>query len=231
MIEKKLNMIRQDRKIPVSVVFLGPPASGKGTAASYLKDKHKIGSVSPGNIFKKIRSENSDLAKLVIESTKDGGLCPDWITNQVVLQEAENLISNGAKSITLDGFPRTEEQLLFLNENYDVGLFVYASTHWMTLRKMVSCRRICKTCSKVFSTKDLPNCNDFMSDFCAIKSENNWEQRWDDNPEFFAKRFKVYKKETLPVIKEVSKYSNFIKLDLLKNENYKIIESYLKLFL
>ena len=82
--EKKYNTNHPDFKIPVSVVFLGPPASGKGTTASYLENQYNIKSVSPGNIFKKIRNENSELSKLVIESTKDGGLCPDWLTNEIV---------------------------------------------------------------------------------------------------------------------------------------------------
>lgn len=227
MIEKNHSTIQQDFKIPVSVVFLGPPASGKGTTASYLKDKHKVESVSPGNIFKKIRFEDSELSKLVIETTKDGGLCPDWLTNEVVKKEAEFLISKGAKSITLDGYPRTIEQLDFLNSNYDVKLFIYASTHWMTLKKMVSCRRNCKTCNKVFSTKNIPPCDNFNLETCAVKSKSNWEQRWDDTPEFFSKRFNVYKKETLPVIKEVSKYNNFVKLDLFQNNSYEFIENYL----
>ena len=227
MIEKSHNLIQQDFKIPVSVVFLGPPASGKGTAASYLKEKFNIESVSPGNIFKRIRYENSELAKLVIETTKDGGLCPDWLTNEIVKNEAEKLISNGAQSITLDGFPRTVEQLNFLNKNFDVKLFLYASTHWMTLKKMVSCRRNCKTCNKVFSTKSIPDCDKKTSDTCASNSVLNWEQRWDDTPELFTKRFNVYKKETLPVIKKVSKYQNFIKVDLFKNESYELIENYL----
>lgn len=225
--EKNYNTNHPDFKIPVSVVFLGPPASGKGTTASFLEKEFNIKPVSPGNIFKKIRNENSELSKLVIESTKDGGLCPDWLTNEIVKTESLNLIKLGAKSITLDGFPRTKQQLDFLNNNFDVELFVYSSTHWMTLRKMATNRRNCKTCNKVFSINTIPACSDSNSG-CALISEQNWETRWDDHPDFFAKRYKTYKKETLPVIQEVSKYSNFIKLDLFNEENYETIISLLQ---
>lgn len=225
--EKNYNTNHPDFKIPVSVVFLGPPASGKGTTASYLENQYNIKSISPGNIFKKIRNENSELSKLVIESTKDGGLCPDWLTNEIVKTESLNLIKLGAHSITLDGFPRTKQQLDFLNNNFDVKLFVYSSTHWMTLRKMATNRRNCKACNKVFSVNTIPSCYDLNSD-CALISKQNWETRWDDHPDFFAKRYKTYKKETLPVIQEVSKYSNFIKIDLFNEENYEIIISLLQ---
>jgi len=80
--EKNYNTNHPDFKIPVSVVFLGPPASGKGTTASFLEKEFNIKPLSPGNIFKKIRNENSELSTLVIESTKDGGLCPHWLTTR-----------------------------------------------------------------------------------------------------------------------------------------------------
>jgi adenylate kinase len=225
--EKNYNTNHPDFKIPVSVVFLGPPASGKGTTASYLENQYNIKSVSPGNIFKKIRNENSELSKLIIESTKDGGLCPDWLTNEIVKTESLNLIKLGAHSITLDGFPRTKQQLDFLNKHFDINLFVYSSTHWMTLRKMATNRRNCKECNKVFSINTKLTCLNSSSE-CALISKTNWETRWDDHPDFFAKRYNTYKKETLPVIKEVSKYSNFIKLDLFDEKNYETIISLLQ---
>lgn len=227
--EKNYNTNHLDFKIPVSIVFLGPPGSGKGTAATYLHEKYSIESVSPGNIFKSIRNEDTDLSKLVIETTKDGGLCPDWLTNEIVKNESQKLIKNGANSITLDGYPRTIEQLNFLNENYDVKLFVYASTHWMTLRKMVTNRRNCSICKRVFSKNSTLTCTNTHLEKCAGFSDIFWEKRWDDTPEFFAKRFSTYKKETLPVIKEVSKYNNFIKLDLFENDSYAKIENFLKI--
>jgi adenylate kinase family enzyme len=46
---------------------------------------------------------------------------------------------------------------------------------------------------------------------------SEWEKRWDDTPEFFAKRYQVFKKETLPVIEAVKSFKNYIKLDLIKD--------------
>lgn len=225
--KKEYNTIPQNFKIPVSVVFLGPPASGKGTAASYLEEKYNIKSVSPGNIFKKIRNESSELSQLVIETTKDGGLCPDWLTNEIVKAESLKLIENGAHSITLDGFPRTIQQLNFLENNFDVKLFIYSSTHWMTLKKMAKNRRFCSVCDKVFSINSSPVC-DREEQECSAKSIENWAIRWDDNEDFFSKRYKVYRKETLPVILEISEYYNFMKLDLFSKDSMKTIEHFLQ---
>lgn len=54
---------------------------------------------------------------------------------------------------------------------------------------------------------------------CNILDYSTWEIRWDDTPEFFAKRYQVFKKETEPVILAVKDRSNYIKLDLIKNED------------
>lgn len=206
------------------IVFLGPPASGKGTAANYLEKKHNIKSISPGFIFKKIRNDNSELAELVKESVKDGGLCPSWLTNKLVQQETNNLLMQGYHTISLDGFPRTLEQLEFLNNNYNVLLFVHSNTNWNIMKKLVTQRRNCKVCNSVFSTN-----NSYFENECC-KLEDNWEKRWDDTPEMFAKRYKVYKQETFPIIEKIKKLENYIKVDLIKNiYAYREIEKALSL--
>jgi len=203
-------------KIPVAICFLGSPASGKGTMASKIQEQLGYPSVSPGNIFKSIRDQKTETAELVRESVKDGGLCPTWLTNKIVLEESQRLIESGAKYITLDGFPRTLDQLDFLLENYDIKYFLHSATHYMTMRKLVTNRRSCKDCKAVFSCL---NPQAACSKNCNILDSSTWETRWDDTPEFFAKRYQVFKKETEPVILAVKDRSNYIKLDLIKNED------------
>ena len=203
-------------KIPVAICFLGSPASGKGTMASKIQEHLGYPSVSPGNIFKSIRDQKTETAELVRESVKDGGLCPTWLTNKIVLEESQRLIESGTKYITLDGFPRTLDQLDFLLENYDIKYFLHSATHYMTMRKLVTNRRSCKDCKAVFSCL---NPQAACSKNCNILDSSTWETRWDDTPEFFAKRYQVFKKETEPVILAVKGRSNYIKLDLIKNED------------
>lgn len=213
-------------KIPVAICFLGPPASGKGTMAAKIQEHLGYPSVSPGNIFKTIREQKTETAHLVRESVKDGGLCPTWLTNKIVLEESQKLIDSGAKYITLDGFPRTLDQLDFLLENYDIKYFLHSTSHYMTMKKLVMNRRGCKNCKAVFSCLNPPSA---CSKDCNILDSSTWETRWDDTPEFFAKRYQVFKKETEPVILAVTDKSNYIKLDLIKNEeSLKILIDLLK---
>lgn len=221
--KEKKNMSLDNFKIPVAVVFIGPPGSGKGTTASRLQEDFKIKSLSPGEIFKNIRSQENELANLVIESTKDGGLCPDWLTNKIVEHESKKIIENGYTSISLDGYPRTIEQLEYLNTHFDVKLFVHANSDYNTLEKMITNRRNCKTCKKVFSKNLSFSCGEQDKLYCAANSEANWEIRWDDNPELFQKRYTVYEKQTLPIIEKVCNLKNYMKLNLFDEESYKVI--------
>jgi len=201
-------------KIPVSICFLGAPASGKGTMAAKIQKEFNYPSVSPGNIFKNIREQKGETADLVRESIKDGGLCPSWLTNKIVMEESKKLIDNGAEFITLDGFPRKLDQLEYLLENFDIKYFLYCNTHYQTLKKLVLNRRNCMVCKTVFSALCVPgNC----SESCNIKDEKTWEKRWDDTPDLFSKRYKVYKNETYPVVTAVKDFDNFIEIDLIKD--------------
>jgi adenylate kinase len=216
-------MNNQVNKIPVAAVFLGPPASGKGTAASYLDKKFDIKPVSPGNIFKNLRNQNTELSNLIIETTKDGGLCPDWLTNQVVFEEATNLINKGAKSISLDGYPRTLEQLDFLLEKFEIKFFIFSNPDLETLKISAEERRNCFHCKKVFSIKRANLiCTEDVEN-CAIKSNLHWEKRWDDDLDVFNKRILTYNAETFPVIEKLCNFDNFIKINLLDENSSKII--------
>lgn len=201
-------------KIPVSICFLGAPASGKGTLASKIQKKFDHPSVSPGLIFKNIRDQDGETAELIRESTKDGGLCPTWLTNRVVMEESKKLIQNGADYITLDGFPRRLDQLEFVLENFEVKYFLYCNSDYQTLKKMVVNRRSCKICKNIFSLLNLPEA---CGENCDIQNPETWEKRWDDTPELFEKRYQVYKKETFPVVSAVKNLKNFIEFDLIKD--------------
>ena len=221
-------MNQENFKIPIEIVFIGPPASGKGTTAEYFREKHNIIPISPGNIFRNLLNKNTTLSELIIETTKDGGLCPDYLTNQIVNEEIKKNFNNNLK-ISLDGYPRTKEQLEFLLENFQVKLFVQSNANYEILKQSALNRRFCKKCNKTISIK-LPNSHcEFGKDNKTQICKEFWEKRSDDNLSIFEQRFYNYEKYTLPVFDIIKSFANYVKIDLFDLNSYKELEKQLEL--
>lgn len=100
------------------VIFLGPPAAGKGTQSVNVAEKYCICHLSTGDMLRAAISEGSEIgkrAKAVIES---GNLVSDEIMVDMI-KDAINRpqCKNG---FLLDGFPRTTPQAekVFLTHHF-----------------------------------------------------------------------------------------------------------------
>jgi len=89
----------------MNIILLGPPGSGKGTQAGYIKKKYNTEHVSTGDILRKEVSSDSDLGLEAKQYMDSGNLVPD----QIIIEMVTNYIAD-IPSILLDGFPRTLEQ-------------------------------------------------------------------------------------------------------------------------
>ena len=89
------------------LVFLGPPASGKGTQASMICRKLGIPSISTGEMLR-IAREKGQLSQNFVTQMASGQLIPDETMIQLVHQRI--LQQDCEKGFILDGFPRTRPQ-------------------------------------------------------------------------------------------------------------------------
>jgi adenylate kinase len=90
------------------LVFLGAPASGKGTQAAALTEELGVPKISTGDMLRAARSAGTALGKAADGYMKTGALVPD----EVVIGLVEERISepDAANGFILDGFPRTVAQ-------------------------------------------------------------------------------------------------------------------------
>ena len=96
------------------LIFFGPPGAGKGTQAKFISKKFSITHLSTGDILRDKLSEDSDLSKEVKEIIDKGKLVSDSILNMIV---SERLVKEDCKKgFLLDGYPRTIQQSIFLEE-------------------------------------------------------------------------------------------------------------------
>jgi len=200
-------MLMDSNKLKCSFCLLGPPASGKGTIGSMLFEKLGCPIITPGDIYRRLREEDSDLGHLARESLKDGGYCPDFLTNEIILEETRKLVPKG---VILDGFPRTMVQFDYLMENFNVQNFLYFDAPYESLIHAATNRVQCSSCGKIWSKI-------MNEDDCCRCIGRVWKERFDDSAEMYPKRYEVYMDLTSPIINTVETLDNYKKFQSLGN--------------
>ncbi len=98
----------------LNIVLFGPPGAGKGTQAEKLISKYNLVHLSTGDIFRSNIKGETDLGKLAKSYMDKGELVPDSVTIQMLEKEVE--ANQSANGFIFDGFPRTTNQAVALDE-------------------------------------------------------------------------------------------------------------------
>jgi adenylate kinase len=91
-----------------NLVLFGPPGAGKGTQATFLKEKYDLVHISTGDVFRYNIKNETALGMLAKSFMDKGELVPDQVTIDMLNKEVEK--NAGAKGFIFDGFPRTSAQ-------------------------------------------------------------------------------------------------------------------------
>ena len=95
------------------LLIMGPPGAGKGTQAKRIAQHYAIPAISTGDIFRAMKTADTDLARQVRQIMASGGYVSDEITNEIVADRlAEDDVESG---FLLDGYPRTLPQVDWLD--------------------------------------------------------------------------------------------------------------------
>lgn len=194
------------------MIFLGPPACGKGTQTSKLAEYFGFPHVDTGSLLRaeiKNGTENGKIAKQYID---EGKLVPVELVAKIIKNRlAEKDCENG---YILDGFPRSAEQaemLTLINKEIDNNQEVsfkaiYFDLDTEILISRIVNRRSCAKCGEIYNTKFKPTKVDGICDKCG----GELIQRKDDNEETAKARFDTYYTETAPLV-EYYKNKNVLK--------------------
>lgn len=201
----------------MNIVFIAPPAAGKGTISSMLKERYDFEHISAGDLLRNVTKESS-VYEEIQETLKSGGLVKEEII--ITLLKEKLLSLEKGKSFILDGFPRNLDQAFAFGDllkevNIGVDKAIYLDVDIDTALKRVLGRLSCPKCNRDYNSLTgyhTPK-NEGLCDDCHIELV----KRSDDNEESFKKRYITYQNETAPVIKFFEDLDILVRLDATKD--------------
>ncbi|MEE4115185.1 MAG: adenylate kinase [Marinilabiliaceae bacterium] len=95
-------------------LIFGPPGSGKGTQSELLSEKYNLVHLSTGDMLREEIASVTSLGQRVESIMSKGELVPDEVVIEMIGSRIE--ANTGASGFLFDGFPRTVEQAIALDE-------------------------------------------------------------------------------------------------------------------
>jgi adenylate kinase len=193
----------------VILVFLGPPGAGKGTQAKLLSQRMGFLHLSTGDLLREAVKNQTPLGKKAKEYMDRGELVPDELIVQLI---EETMPKDG--NVILDGFPRTVNQALALEEmlrvkGEKISKVLFFDVPDEVIIDRLSGRRVCSKCGAVYHVKYNPPKVEGVCDLCG----GTLVQRDDDREEVVRKRLEVYRRQTQPLIEFYQERGIIYKLD------------------
>jgi len=194
------------------IVLLGAPGSGKGTQAKKLMADKNIPQVSTGDMLREAVAEGTRFglkAKSIMEA---GNLVPDEVVLGIISERLSR--PDAQEGFILDGFPRTTQQALDLEELLDqmgtpLNSAVLMDVDFDILMKRLTGRRTCSLTGKLLniyysSQEELDECTNAGGELI---------QREDDNEETIGNRLDVYRENTEPLIEFYRKRDKLVTIN------------------
>ncbi len=197
-----------------NIIFIAPPAAGKGTQSNMLKEKYGYNHISTGNLLRAEIASGSTLGKEVKNIIDKGNLVGDDVMMKIIDKE---LTKTKGKPFILDGFPRTLNQAEFLDgiidNDYEV---VYLKLSKDDAIKRIEGRLTC-SCGKSYNLNysDLMPKNSGICDNCGEKLV----KRDDDNVDAYIVRYEGFIKNTEPLFDYYNTKNKLHVVDVNRNVN------------
>ena len=198
-----------------NIIFIAPPAAGKGTASALVCEKYNIPHISTGDL---LRDEIANQTKLGVE-IKDAMARGEFVSDEVItkLLKKRLALKDAKKGYILDGYPRNIKQAEIYDDllkelSYDMGVVIFLDIDKDTAMKRALSRVVCSKCGLSYNldNKELSPIKEGICDAYG----GTLKTRGDDNKETFITRFDTYMKETYPLIEYYEKKNNLVKIEV-----------------
>lgn len=178
----------------MNILMFGPNGSGKGTQGAIVKDKYKLPHIESGAIFRENIGKGTEIGVKAKEYIDRGELVPDEITIPMILGRLQE--DDCKKGWLLDGFPRSKEQAVKLDEalkksGLDLDVVVEVDLDREIAKNRIMGRRLCANDNNhpnnVFIDAIKPN-----GDKCRVCGGDLSSRSDDQDEEAINKRHGIY---------------------------------------
>jgi len=197
------------------LIFLGPPACGKGTQTDKLSKYLGFPHVDTGSLLRAEIAKETEEGKVAKSFIDKGQLVPVDLVGTII---GKKLASEECKNgYVLDGYPRSLEQAEMLEEinakvdgdNKASFKAIYFDIDTQVLIERIIYRQSCPVCGEIYNKKFKPSKVKNKCDKCNV----DLKTRDDDNEEIAKKRFETYFEQTAPLIEFYEKKGVLHKID------------------
>lgn len=177
------------------IILLGAPGAGKGTQATFIKEKFNIPQISTGDMLRAAVKAGTPLGLKAKGFMDSGGLVPDDVIIGLVSERIKE--SDCANGFLFDGFPRTIPQAEAMkNAGVMIDYVVEIDVPDEAIVERMSGRRSHPASGRTYHIK-------FNPPKVAGKDDVTGEdlvQRDDDKEDVVKNRLNVYHSQTKPLV-------------------------------
>ena len=196
----------------MNIVFIAPPAAGKGAQSGMISKEYNIPHVSISDV---LRNVDDDVIRkqLSLGEFVDNDVIEKLLTERLSKDDCKN-------GYVLDGFPRNNSQIEIyeriknISNNKNNVVIVLDIPREVGERRICG-RFVCPKCGSVYN--ELISVSKPKVDGICDKCGKNLAKRKDDNKETYDKRYDTYLKETAPLIDYFNKNGTVYHIDSSKS--------------
>lgn len=181
------------------ILIVGAPGAGKGTQSSNLAREYGVEHVTTGDALRANKDMETDHGT-PREYMEAGELVPDEVVNEIVREALDS-----ADGFVLDGYPRNESQVEYLEGITDLDVVLSLDVPEEELVSRLTGRRVDPETGENYHVEfDMPDDEEVRERLV---------QRDDDTEDTVKERLRVFEENTQPVIDHYESHDGFVRID------------------
>jgi adenylate kinase len=193
----------------MNLALLGPSGVGKGTHAVELATRYQLRHLATGDLLRQNLQARNALGLLARRYMEHGDLVPDEVIDAMIEEWVDRLPA--AQGALFDGFPRTADQVRFLDElllrlDRRLDAAIYLRLDDDAIVERLTGRQICRSCQTPYHDRARPPRLAGWCDHCG----GELYRRPDDNVELTRTRLRVFHRTTEPILSHYAELGKLV---------------------